>query len=113
MTDKDKALILEFKQRLSLDVKEHLKRLIVFGSRASGRATEDSDIDVVALVDERTPEIESQLDETAYRVMWDHDFRPIISLKVFSEAQFNAALNQGFSFYKNVAREGISVCPKR
>ncbi|MBI4746155.1 MAG: nucleotidyltransferase domain-containing protein [Deltaproteobacteria bacterium] len=109
MTEQDNALMLEFKQRLSQDTRRHLRKLIVFGSRATGQATEDSDLDVVALVDDRSPEIESQLDETAYRVMWEHDFRPIISLKVFSEAQFNAALNQGFSFYKHVAREGISV----
>lgn len=109
MTDKDKALVLEFKQRLSPDVKGHLKRLIVFGSRVTGEATDDSDLDVVALVDDKSPEIERKLDDTAYKVMWDHDFRPIISLKVFSEAQFDLALNQGFSFYKHVAREGISL----
>lgn len=87
----------------------HLKRLIVFGSMVTGQATEDSDLDVVSLVDDRSPEIECLLDDAAYRVMWDHDFMPIISLKVFSVAQFNAALNQGFSFYKHVAREGVSL----
>ena len=43
----------------------------------------------------------------AYQIMWEHDFKPIISLKVFSEASFNRALEEGFSFYRNIEREGI------
>ncbi len=70
---------------------------------------DDSDIDVLALVDEKTPEIERLFEETAYGVMWNHDFKPVISLKVIVEKQFNNALNKGFSFYKHVAHEGVSI----
>jgi hypothetical protein len=41
--------------------------------------------------------------------MWDNDFHPVISLKVFSEARFHSALEQGYSFYRNVMREGVKV----
>lgn len=109
MNEKDKLLIVEFKSRLSSDLKAHLKQLIVFGSRVKGDASEDSDLDIVALVDNKTPEIERKLDDIVYQVMWDHNFRPIISLKVFEESQFYDALNKGFSFYRNVEKEGIAV----
>ncbi|MBS1258606.1 MAG: hypothetical protein MAG551_01665 [Candidatus Scalindua arabica] len=109
MNEKDRELILMFKNRLPSDVKGHLERIIVFGSRARGEAKEESDIDVVALVDKKTSEIERKLEDVAYQVMWDHDFKPIISLKVFAESQFNSAIKRGFSFYENVQKEGVSV----
>lgn len=109
MDKRDRALILELKRRIPLDIKKRLKRVIVFGSRVTGKATEDSDLDVIALVDEKTPEIEEKLEDIVYQVMWDHDFKPIISLKVFVESQFYSALNKGFSFYRHVEKEGVSV----
>lgn len=109
MNERDKALILEFKKRLPSELEKHLKRLIVFGSRVRGEASEESDLDVIALVDEKTPEVEKKLEDIVYQVMWDHDFKPIISLKVFSESHFYSAFNRGFSFYHHVEKEGIAV----
>ncbi|MEI8172269.1 MAG: nucleotidyltransferase domain-containing protein [Deltaproteobacteria bacterium] len=54
-------------------------KFIRYGSRARGTDAEDSDLDLVALVDEKTPEIESALDDLAYGVMWDYDFKPVTS----------------------------------
>jgi len=109
MDDKDKLLILEFKKRLPPDAERHLRRIIVFGSRARGGAREDSDLDVAVLVDGKTPELEKTLDDVAYGIMWDNDFKPIISLKVFSETEFHDAAKRGFSFYRHVEKEGISL----
>jgi hypothetical protein len=41
--------------------------------------------------------------------MWDHDFKPVISLEVFSEEQFDNALRKGFSFYRHVPEEGVVI----
>lgn len=109
MGELDKALIEELKQRLPPDVLRHIRRMILYGSRARGDAAEDSDLDLVALVDENTPELEQKLDEIAYSVMWDHDFKPIISLKVFAEERFRIAAEKGFSYYRNVEREGVTI----
>lgn len=109
MGELDKALIEELKQRLPPDVLRHIRRLILYGSRARGDAAEDSDLDLVALVDENSTELEQKLDEIAYGLMWDHDFKPIISLKVFAEERFRTAAEKGFSYYRNVEREGVTV----
>lgn len=109
MGELDKQLVEELKRRLPTEVREHLRQLILFGSRARGDAAEDSDLDLVVLVDDNTPELERALDDTAYNVMWDHDFQPVISLKVFSEARFHRSLEQGFSFYRNVMKDGVVV----
>ena len=53
--------------------------------------------------------MEKKLDDIAYAVMWDYDFKPIISIKVTSESRFNEALAKGFSFYRHIEKEGVSV----
>ena len=45
--------------------------------------------------------------EATYQVMWDHDFTPLISLKVFDAGSFATYQEKGFSFYRKVAEEGI------
>jgi uncharacterized protein len=109
MGELDKALIEELKQRLPADVQRHIRRMIMYGSRARGDAAVDSDLDLVALVDEKTQELEQILDEIAYDLMWDHDFKPIISLKVFAEERYLSAVAKGLCFYRNVEREGVTV----
>jgi predicted nucleotidyltransferase len=109
MGELDKTIIEELKRRLPPDVLLHIRRMILYGSRARGDAAEDSDLDLVALVDENSPELEQKLDEIAYSVMWDNDFKPIISLKVFAEERFCNAAAKGFSFYCNVERDGVTV----
>jgi hypothetical protein len=49
------------------------------------------------------------LQEAAYQVMWDHDFSPIIALKVFDAHHFLDYQKRGFSFYRKVVQEGISL----
>ncbi len=41
---------------------------------------------------------EEALLEAAYQVMWDHDFTPLISLKVFDAGRFATYQEKGFSF---------------
>lgn len=109
MGELDKQIVAELKGRLPAEVLRHLRQMILYGSRARGDTADDADLDLVALVDEKTPELEEALDDIAYKVMWEHDFKPIISLKVFSEVRFRDSLAKGFSFYRNVEREGIVI----
>lgn len=105
----DLTLISELKARLAEDIKRHLTSLIFFGSRARGDETEASDLDLIALVDKKTPELEQALEDATYGLMWDNDFKTMISIKVLEETRFREAINRGFSFYRNVEREGLLV----
>lgn len=107
MDEKDKLILKEFKNRIPLNIKKHLEKIIIYGSRARNEENEFSDIDIAVIVDKKGPEIEQGLEETAYQVMWEYDFIPLISLKIFSKSDFDEALQNGFSFYRNVEREGI------
>jgi len=109
MNKSDKELILELKKQIYSELEKHIRRLIIFGSRVRGESMKDSDLDVLVLVDEKTPEIEQRLEDIAYQVMWDYDFRPIISLKVIEFSKYHDAVSRGFSFYKHIEREGVPV----
>jgi len=109
MGELDRLIVAEIKGRLPVEVLRHLRQMILYGSRARGDAAEDADLDLLALVDEKTPALEEALDDIAYKVMWEHDFKPIISLKVFSEERFRDSIARGVSFCRNVEREGVIV----
>ena len=57
MKEQDRKIVLELKRRLSADLQKRVIKFILYGSRARGTDAEDSDLDLVALVDEKTPEI--------------------------------------------------------
>jgi predicted nucleotidyltransferase len=109
MNERDRHIIASLKQRILAACPQELRKMIVFGSRSRGEAAPDSDLDVAVLVTRRTPDLERRLDDIAYALMWDLDFRPIISLKIIAEADFLAGVQKGFSFYCNVAREGLAA----
>jgi predicted nucleotidyltransferase len=105
----DQNLIHILKHLISDLAGDRLQAVIVYGSRVWGGAEPESDLDVAVLVREYTPEMDEAFQEAAYRVMWDHDFNPLISLKVFDADGFAAYQEKGFSFYRKVAQEGLSL----
>lgn len=109
MTAKDKHILRELKERLEAVAGDRLLRVIAFGSRVWGEASPESDLDVAVVVRDRTPELDTALLEAAYQVMWDHDFTPLISLTILEAGTFEAYREQGYSFYRRVAREGVAV----
>lgn len=102
-------LVQEFKARLPADIAKHIVKCMVFGSMARGDDSGGSDLDLMVITRSNPEDVEKTLDEVAYSVMWDHDFNPVISLKVCREEHFNDFLQRGFSFYRNVQNEGITV----
>jgi predicted nucleotidyltransferase len=107
MNKRDRNLILELKKRFPADVMSHIRKVIAFGSRVRGQGEDDSDLDLLVLVDRKTHDLESKIEDITYQVMWDYDFKPIISIKVFTEADYRNYLAEGFSFYKNIEQEGV------
>lgn len=90
-------------------VKRHVRKVVAFGSRVRGVGADDSDLDLLILVDRREPELEDKIEDVAYQVMWDHDFRPILSIKLFTETGYLERVREGFSFYKTIEREGVAL----
>lgn len=109
MTDHDTKLALELRDRLIKAGGKAVLRVIVFGSRAKGTAREDSDLDIAVIVHRKSDQLLERLDDAAYQFMWDHDFLPIISLKIFNKINYDQAFNKGFSFYRQLEAEGVEI----
>ena len=109
MNDRIHAILAKFEQEIPPSLRKNIVRILLFGSYARGEAVRESDLDLAVLVIKKDLELVQTLDDCAYRVMWEFDFDPVISLKVFSEDEFSEAVRRGFSFYRNVLDEGIPV----
>ena len=105
MQGKDIKIIEKFKALVSMRVKVHEVR--VFGSRARGDATEESDLDVLVVVDYLNHSIEKYISDCA----WESGFSEniiIMPITISIDTLKNSPIRKS-SFIKNVYREGITV----
>ena len=105
MQGKDIKIIEKFKALVSMRVKVHEVR--VFGSRARGDATEESDLDVLVVVDYLNHSIEKYISDCA----WESGFSEniiIMPIAISMDTLKNSPIRKS-SFIKNVYREGITV----
>ena len=109
MDNKGRELLEDFKNRLPSDLRGHLEKLIVFGSRAGGTHNDDSDLDIAVIVDRKNYEIEKRFEDIAYAVMWDNDFKTMLSIKVLEASKFHDAVSKGYSFYRHIESDGVLV----
>ncbi len=85
----------------------HLKQVILYGSYARGDFREDSDVDIMLLVDlpeEKLSEFSDNLSELGFDYNVDYDvwFMPVV--KNIDHFRYWC---QAYPFYTNVAKEGI------
>jgi predicted nucleotidyltransferase len=81
-----RAALERFKQALSSRFGPRLEEFVLFGSVARGEAGEESDIDVLVVVDELTAAEKGEVLETSYRTAVDSDgeWEPVIALVMSS-----------------------------
>ncbi|MBI5057694.1 MAG: nucleotidyltransferase domain-containing protein [Nitrospirae bacterium] len=105
MHKKDLKVIEHFKTLVFQKVKVHEIR--VFGSRARGDATEESDLDVLVVVDCLDHETEKYISDCAWEAGFPEDII-IIPVAISLDTLKNSPLRESV-FIKNVYREGVSV----
>jgi len=105
MQEKDLRIIEKFKQLVSQKVR--VLELRVFGSRARGNATGESDLDVLVIVDRLDQSIDKYISECAWEVGFHEDV-VIMPVVVSIDAVKNSPLSESV-FIKNIYREGVAV----
>lgn len=83
---------------------EYIIKIILFGSVARGDDTDESDIDILIVSNNRMELDDRIADEIAW-IMYDKN--ELISAHVMSEETFNKT--QHFSFLTNVLSEGVVI----
>lgn len=79
----------------------------VFGSRARGDASPDSDLDIYIELEEVTPQLREQISEVAWAVGFDHD--RVISTFVVTRDQLTHGALGASPLVAAVMKEGIAV----
>ena len=101
MPNKIKDLLELYKEEIDKLGREHLVKIILYGSYARGDFRQDSDIDIMILVndlDDSLVEYENKVDDLTYGT----EIMPIVK----NIDQFEYWKN-AYMFYKNVDQEGV------
>lgn len=105
MQEKELKVIERLKNLISLKVKIHEIR--VFGSRARGDATEESDLDVFIVVDHLDHSVEKYISDCAWEAGFPEDII-IMPITISLNTLKNSPLRESV-FIKNVYREGTKI----
>ena len=105
MQEKDLRVIEKFKLLVSQKVK--VLEIRVFGSRARGDATAESDLDVLVVVDHLDYTIERYISDCAWETGFPEDVI-IMPVAISLDTLKNSPIRESV-FIKNVYQEGITV----
>lgn len=100
---RDRAALDAFSQRVRDALGTNLAALKLFGSKATGRASPDSDIDVLVLVNNANVETEDRVIDLAFEVNLAHDV--YISPRVIAGATLEDPVWRRSPFVQTLLRE--------
>lgn len=103
--DSDRKIVLEFRSRLEAIIP--ILDLRVFGSRARGDATEESDLDVFIKVAELDRSCRQKISDLAWEVGFKYDL--LISTFVVTETQVETGAMGASPLLSKVLQEGIAI----
>lgn len=93
--------------RLKHELADQLIQLKLFGSKAKGNFTADSDIDILVIVKDRTDAILDKIAAIHQEV--DLKYNPNISLIIFSEFEYEQNQRLKTPFIKSIQTESIAL----
>lgn len=94
-----------FKDAVMDRLGSHLRQVLLFGSRARGDATGESDYDLLVVVDQVTSAVTDGIDSIAGQALLEHG----AVLSAFPIAEEDRARRKYSPLLINVAREGVAV----
>ena len=107
MTDIEQQAVREFAAKARELLGERLLGLKLFGSKARGDDTPESDIDVLVEVDQATAAIEDTVLDIAFAVNLAHDV--YISPRVIERAVFEHPVWSITPFIRSVVEQGVPL----
>jgi uncharacterized protein len=105
----ERAALQTFIRQIREVYSKQVVETILFGSKARGDSTPDSDMDVLVILKGEEGQTRSQILTIASRISLDFDV--LLNPIIVSEDRY--LRQQGFTFYQNAARDAISLTLKQ
>lgn len=105
LSTRDREIVTQFKRQVQ--ALAPLRALWVYGSRARGDATPESDMDVLIELETVTPTLRRQISEVAWQVGLDYE--RVISTLVATRAQLESGPLSATALVHNIRREGVQI----
>lgn len=107
MTENDRHAVTEFRERIAAILKNRLVRLALFGSKAEGRDTPESDIDILVLIDDSAKNQRRRILNEAFEV--NLKYGVYISPRIIPLSVYNDPVWQVTPFVKSLREKGIPL----
>ena len=105
LNEKDSLALKEFQQRLIKLLGGDLHKLALFGSKAEGRATSESDIDVLVLINDKAGFLRPSIFDEAFEV--NLKYGVYISPRIISLNIYNHPVWRITPFIKKLQEQGV------
>ncbi len=101
----DDPVLRDFKASARRVLGSHLRELVLFGSRARGDETAQSDYDLLVVVDQVDEGVNRGIDEIAGQALLDHG----AVLSAFSISETDRTQRKFSPLLLNIRREGVAI----
>jgi predicted nucleotidyltransferase len=105
LTDNERAAVLKFKEVLT--IKYNILDFRIFGSKARGDASPESDIDIMIEIEDYRPDIAYEIRNLAFEINLEYDC--FITTTIFSRKELEEGPLSESPLYKTIGMEGVRV----
>lgn len=109
LTEQERRLIEAFVDKVRARFDQQLVSMILFGSRARGEASPDSDMDIAVILIEVNADTRQVIRNLAVEVWLETGI--YLSTRVWSQRHWVTMAELQTSLYLNIAREGLELFP--
>jgi predicted nucleotidyltransferase len=111
LTPNDRTAVTEYIEHIRGRFSDRILAVILFGSKARGDADDESDIDLLVLVDVEDNDFRSELWDIAFDVSLEYNV--VVSPQVFGQEQWDETRRIRMPFYREIKADGIPLTPER
>jgi predicted nucleotidyltransferase len=99
-----------FVERLYAYCGDRVRLVVLFGSKARGDTSPDSDVDVLVALTNDDPRLRSQVRRLAARVSLEHDL--LLSIQAVGRSRWDKLAHYRFPLYQAIESEGRELTPQ-
>ncbi|MBE7432672.1 MAG: nucleotidyltransferase domain-containing protein [Anaerolineales bacterium] len=105
MTPKENEALQTFIQRLLAGQERQIVEVILFGSKARGNSTPDSDVDVLILAKTEDRQLQKAISKISSQIDLDYDI--LLNSLLIADKRWKQMSKERFSLCRNIERDGI------